>query len=80
MANVEHIAAMKFRGATRVQALINAHKDMLPLNKLLTTVVTEMDFDEEPDLSWKGVDESALGEFGKLLAISEAMQQRWLDL
>lgn len=78
--NVEHIAAMKFRGATRVQALVNAHKDMLPLNKLLTTVVTDMEFNPEPDLSWKGIDTAAFTEISDLLAISEAMRQRWLTL
>jgi 5'-3' exonuclease len=45
--NIEQIAAMKFRGSTRVQALVNAHKHILPLNKLLTTIVTSMEFDEE---------------------------------
>jgi len=78
--NIEHIAAMKFRGATRTQALVNAHKDMLPLNKLLTTVVTDMSFEDEPDLSWKGIVEPAFSEISDLLAIGGALRQRWLDL
>ena len=78
--NIEEIAAMKFRGATRVQALVNAHKEMLPLNKLLTTVVTDMDFDEEPNLSWNGIDAEALREISDLLALSDTMHQRWLNL
>jgi len=78
--NIEHIAAMKFRGATRVQALVNAHKEMLPLNKLLTTVVTDMDFGEEPNLSWSGINEEALREISELLALSDTMHQRWLNL
>lgn len=78
--NIEHIAAMKFRGATRIQALVNAHKDMLPLNKLLTTVITDMDFEEEPNLAWRGIDESAFSEISDLLAINGAMKQRWLEL
>ena len=78
--NAEHIAGMKFRGATRVSALVNAHKDILPLNKLLTTVVTNMDFAEEPDLAWKGVDPEAFAAISDLLAISDAMRQRWLTL
>ena len=80
IANIEEIAAMKFRGATRVQALVNAHKDILPLNKLLTTVVTDMDFSEEPDLSWKGVNELAFTQISELLSIGGALRQRWLDL
>jgi len=78
--NIEEIAAMKFRGATRVQALVNAHKEMLPLNKLLTTVVTDMDFDEEPNLSWNGINAEALREISELLALSDTMHQRWLNL
>jgi len=78
--NIEHISTMKFRGATRTQALVNAHKEMLPLNKLLTTVVTDMDFDEEPDLSWRGIDEAAFTELSDRLAITGAMKQRWLEL
>jgi hypothetical protein len=71
---------MKFRGATRAQALVNLHKEMLPLNKLLTTVVTDMEFDEEPDLNWTGINDEAFSRISELLAISETMQRRWLDL
>lgn len=80
MANVEQISNMKFRGSTRIQALVNAHKEMLPLNKLLTTIVTDMDFDDEPDLCWNGINEDALSEISELLALSDAMHQRWLNL
>jgi len=80
IANVEQISDMKFRGSTRVQALVNAHKEMLPLNKLLTTIVTDMDFDEEPDLCWNGIKEDALREISDLLALSDTMHQRWLNL
>ena len=80
IANVEQIADMKFRGSTRVQALVNAHKEMLPLNKLLTTIVCDMDFDEEPDLCWNGINEDALREISDLLALSDTMHQRWLNL
>ncbi len=80
MANIGEISAMKFRGATRVQALVDAHKHILPLNKLLTTVVTDMDFDDEPDLSWRGVDEAEFTRITELLSIGGALRQRWLDL
>jgi len=78
--NIENIAAMKFRGSSRVQALINTHKDILPLNKLLTTIVTDMEFDDEPDLSWNGINEDAFNQISELLAISEAMHKRWFEL
>jgi len=78
--NVEQIPTMKFRGATRIGALVNAHRDMLPLNKLLTTVVCDMDFEEEPDLSRKGLDNDAFTAISNLLAMSPTMQQRWFDL
>lgn len=78
--NIENIAAMKFRGSSRVQALINTHKDILPLNKLLTTIVTDMEFDDEPDLSWNGINEDAFNQISELLAISDAMHKRWFEL
>jgi hypothetical protein len=71
---------MKFRGSSRVQALVNLHKDILPLNKLLTTVVTDMYLDEDPDLNWAGIDDEAFTKISNQLDISDTMQQRWLDL
>jgi len=78
--NVDQIADMKFRGSSRVQALINKHKEMLPLSKLLTTIVTDMEFEEEPDISWNGIDDDAFNQMSDLLALSEAMQKRWFEL
>ncbi|MDY6982175.1 MAG: hypothetical protein SV422_03715, partial [Pseudomonadota bacterium] len=74
------IAAMKFRGAQRVQALVASHRDMLPLNKRLTTVVTDMDFPAEPDLNWRGVDVNALNSLNETLIWSRALHQRWVNL
>ncbi|NBS26437.1 MAG: hypothetical protein EBS81_09030 [Gammaproteobacteria bacterium] len=78
--NVEQIAEMRFRGSSRVQALIKTHKEILPLSKLLTTIVTDIEFDEEPDISWNGIKDEAFNEMSDLLALSEAMQKRWLEL
>lgn len=78
--NVDQIADMKFRGSSRVQALINKHKEILPLSKLLTTIVTDMEFEEEPDISWNGIDDDAFNQMSDLLALSEAMQKRWFEL
>jgi 5'-3' exonuclease len=78
--NIEKIAEMKFRGATRVQALLAKHHHILPLNKLLTTVVTNMDFDAPPDLNWRGVDNAAFALITEHLALSRALHQRWFSL
>ena len=78
--NVEQIAEMRFRGSSRVQALIKTHKEILPLSKLLTTIVTDIEFDEEPDISWNGIKDEAFNEMSDLLALSEAMQKRWFEL
>ena len=78
--NIEKIAEMKFRGASRVQALLAKNCHMLPLNKLLTTVVTTMEFDSVTDLDWRGVDSSALNRITEHLALSSALQQRWFNL
>lgn len=80
LANMERIAEMKFRGAGRVQALVSANRDMLALNKLLTTVVTNMEFASLTDLLWRGIDTTALGVFTERLALSSALRQRWLNL
>ena len=78
--NIEHIAAMKFRGAARVQALLHSHAHMLPLNKQLTTVVTDMTFTEQPDITLKGLDSLVFEELMERLAHGSALQQRWLNL
>jgi hypothetical protein len=71
---------MKFRGASRVQALLAKHCHMLPLNKLLTTVVTNMEFGTLADLNWRGIDHAALNLITEHLALSGALQQRWFKL
>jgi DNA polymerase I len=78
--NSEGIAAMKFRGAARVQALVAKHGHILPLNKRLTTVVTDMEFPEPPALRWRGVDRDAFTALTAQLALGRALQQRWLSL
>jgi len=42
--------------------------------------VTDIEFDEEPDISWNGIKDEAFNEMSDLLALSEAMQKRWLEL
>ncbi|MDT8399557.1 MAG: 5'-3' exonuclease H3TH domain-containing protein [Pseudomonadales bacterium] len=78
--NIDKIPQLKFRGAARMQALLNAHRDLLPRNKKLTTIVTDMDLDDDQDLSWKGLDAEAFTRIAAQLAISAAAQQRWHNL
>lgn len=75
--NADKIAEMKFRGAGRVQTLLASHRHRLPLNKLLTTVVTDMEFGQQPDLNWKGIDSAAFTTLAEELALSDAFRQRW---
>ncbi len=76
---------MKFRGASRVQALLNAHQNMLPLNKLLTTVVCDMHLQDHleailENLSWQGINPEAFTNLSEQLSLSSALSQRWLNL
>jgi 5'-3' exonuclease len=81
LANVSGIAAMKFRGAARIQSLVRDHLHLFPLNRQLTTVVTDMsDFAQAPDLSWRGVDQDALDALAEQLACGPSFRQRWLGL
>ncbi|HHX83056.1 MAG TPA: flap endonuclease [Pseudomonadaceae bacterium] len=78
--NPGRIAEMKFRGAVRIQALLDTHGHILPLNKLLTTVYTAMDFAAEPDLGRRGVCRDSFAQLAERLSLSPAMQQRWLGM
>jgi DNA polymerase-1 len=78
--NVQEVAAMKFRGAARVQALLHAHGHILPLNKQLTTVVTDMPFGESTDITLRGLDNPVFEQLMDRLAHGNALQQRWLNL
>jgi 5'-3' exonuclease len=80
LANVPAIAAMKFRGAARIHALVSQYLHILPLNKRLTTVVTDMAFSEPPDLSWRGVNAALLESLAEQLTFSHVFCQRWFDL
>jgi 5'-3' exonuclease len=83
--NIDSISEMKFRGASRVQALLNAHQNMLPLNKLLTTVVCDMHLQDHleailENLSWQGINPEAFTNLSEQLSLSSALSQRWLNL
>lgn len=80
LANHDKIGEMKFRGASRIQALIKAHGHLLPRNKILTTVATDMEFSEHPALQWHGINNDAFTACSDQLGFKGAMQQRWLHL
>ncbi len=80
IANHDKIAAMKFRGAERIQALVTANRHLLPRNKLLTLVATDMQFATQPQLYWKGIDLDAFNACSEQLDFKGLMQQRWLNL
>ncbi len=80
IANHDKIAAMKFRGAERIQALVSANRHLLPRNKQLTMVATDMLFATPPQLHWQGIDTDAFNACSEQLGFKGLMQQRWLNL
>jgi 5'-3' exonuclease len=79
--NIHKISEMKFRGAARIQRLVEQHKDMLPMAKQLTTIVTDAEFrGPKQDLRWHGVEESALHAMFDLLNAGRGRRERWLSL
>lgn len=77
--NIDKIALMKFRGAPRIQALLHEHRHLLPLNKKLTTVVTDM-LTELTDITFRGPDEEAFQQLSAKLAMNDLIQKRWRAL
>lgn len=80
MANLPLVGQMKFRGAARAQALLRQHGHILPLNKQLTTVCTQMPFEPDLDLGWQGTNGPALAPLVERLGFGTALQQRWEQL
>ena len=79
--NIEHISKMKFRGSARIQKLVEEHQAMLPLNKLLTTIVTDAEFKgPRSDLKWGGSNPHALESMFELLNAGPGRRERWLNL
>lgn len=72
---------MKFRGSARIQRLVEEHKHMLPMTKLLTTIVTDAEFKgPKQDLRWHGIDEIALHTIFDHLNAGPGRRERWLNL
>ncbi len=81
MENIEHISRMKFRGAGRIQKLLEEHQHILPMTKQLTTIVTDADFKgPKEDIRWQGVHSDALGRMFDLLNAGAGRRARWMNL
>ena len=77
--NLDSIEHMKFRGSARIQQLMKTHQDILPLNKQLTTVVTDMNI-EVDDICPQGLNIEAFGDLSKRLAFTDFQHKRWQSL
>jgi DNA polymerase I len=78
--NLDSIASMKFRGAARVQALLRAHQGLLPLNRQLTAIVTDVNCNIDNNLSWQFVENEGFEEFMATMPGGDYLRQRWLAL
>jgi len=79
--NIEKFSKMKFRGSARIQNLVDEHQHLLPINKQLTTIVTDAVFDNhKDDIRWNGINEDAFHEISDQLDISDARRNRWLNI
>ncbi len=78
--NLDDIARMKFRGAARVQALLRAHQALLPLNKQLTSIVTDVSCEIQDNLSWQFTPSDMLDQFLASMPAADFLRQRWHGL
>ena len=81
MENIHKISEMKFRGASRIQKLVDQHQHILPMNKQLTTIVTDADFKgPKQDIRWTGINEAAMHAMFDRLDAAYARRERWYQL
>ena len=81
MANIDKISEMKFRGARRIQMLVEEHQHILPITKQLTTIVTDAEFKgPKQDLRWNGINEDAMISLFNYFDAARSRRQRWYDL
>lgn len=79
--NIDNISKMKFRGSGRIQKLVEEHQHILPLNKQLTTIVTDAEFKgPKDDIRWRGVYQDALNAILDYLNAGAGRRARWLNL
>ncbi|MDX1335163.1 MAG: 5'-3' exonuclease H3TH domain-containing protein [Gammaproteobacteria bacterium] len=76
---IDQISTMKVRGAKRLQDLVTEHRDILPMARKLTGIVTDMELEERP-LGPAEPDIKGLDMLTDQLAFSPARKQRWMAL
>jgi 5'-3' exonuclease len=81
LANIEKIGEMQFRGAKRVQDLIEQHQDAARLSKRLTTIVDDENLpDHHESLARQPSDRSWLSELFEQFGFGEFRRKRWLEV
>ena len=81
VANIELISQMKFRGAKRIQSLVDEHQHILPMTKHLTNIVTDAEFKvPKQELRWHGINDDAMINMFNFLGASASRRERWYQL
>lgn len=77
--NLHRVGDMQFRGSARIQMLLEKHRDLLPLNRALTRIATDMTL-ETGDLAPKGLDQPGFDALIDSLGLNEHYRRRWYGL
>ena len=81
MENIDKISEMKFRGAKRIQLLVEQHQHILPMTKKLTTIVTDAEFKgAKNDIRWSGINADAMINIFNRLDAARSRRERWYNL
>ncbi|MGI9301921.1 MAG: 5'-3' exonuclease [Gammaproteobacteria bacterium] len=80
LANLAQISAMKFRGARRVQHLLEQHRETILLAKKLTVLHCDAPLPADLELRQKWVDNEQLIAFFDQLGFGQPRRDRWCKL
>jgi DNA polymerase-1 len=80
MGHVQEVGEMKFRGAQRVQRLLEEHADAVLIARRLTDVKIDADIDPQIDLTRGEPDPAALEAMFEQLGFGEPRRRRWAEL
>ncbi len=79
--NIDKVGDMKFRGAKRIQTLLEQHQDDARLSKKLTVTFTDESLPyEASSLQRKAIDKDALENFFEESGFGNMRKQRWYKL
>lgn len=78
--HVQEVGEMKFRGAQRIQRLLEEHAEAVRIARRLTDVKTEADIDPRIDLARGEPDIEALEALFDQLGFGEPRRRRWAEL